>query len=84
MAQWQASYHIEFLVSIVNIVNTVNKPRITIGIRVSEGNRLSTLQGQDEIFRVEHVQHWIDAVTINLCHVTSSLTDSFEDTVHLW
>ena len=83
MAQGQLSYHINFLIGIIYIMNAVNKPSIAIGIWVGQRHRLSTLQRQDEILGIEHVKHRIDAITIHLCHITSCLTDRLEDMVYL-
>ena len=84
MAQWKTTSHVQFIIGIVDIVDTVNKPRITIGIWIGKRHRLSTLQRKNEVFGIEHVQNRIDAVAIDLCHIACSLTDGLENTVHLW
>ena len=73
MSQGQLSCHIQFLIGIVHIVHLVHEPCITIGIGVLQGNGLSALQRQDEIFRIQHVQHGVNAVAIHLRHIASGL-----------
>ena len=73
MAQVDMSYRIHLLIGVVHIIEMVNEPGIAIDIRVLDGYSLTTLQGEDKVFRVEHVQHGEDAVAIHLCHVSTSL-----------
>ena len=72
MAQGQMSRHVQFLVGIVHIVHLVHEPRITISIGIFQGYSLSALQRQDEVFRIQHVQHRINAVSIHLGHIATS------------
>ena len=84
MAQWQFAEFIQLLIGIVDIVYAVYKPRIAIGVWISQRHSLPSLERQDEVFGVEHVQHRIDTVAIDQRHIAGSIADSLEDTVHLW
>ena len=61
----------------------IYKPCIAIGIGVSQRYCLSTLQRKNKILCIQHVQHRIDTIAIHLCHISWSITDSLEYTIHL-
>ena len=82
MAQCQLAQLVQFFVGIVNIMYAVYEPRIAIAIGIADGYGLSSLQRQDEVFRIEHVEHRVNAVAIDLRHVTSRITNGTEEAIH--
>ena len=83
MAQIHLTYRINLLIGILYIVELIHEPRITVGIGVLDGHRLTTLQGEDEIARIQHVQHRTDTVALHLRHITCGLRHSTKQGLHL-
>ena len=83
MTQVDLSNSSNLIVGIVHVVEFVDKPRITIGIRILDGHRLTTLQGEYEVAGVQHVQNRTDAVAIHLRHVSTSFRNTLKERLHL-
>ena len=75
MAERQLTDLVQLLVGIVNIVQAVHKPGIAIGIGILQRHGGLTLQGNDEVLRVQHVQYGEDAVAVHLGHIAGSLVE---------
>ena len=58
------------------------KPCIPHRVGILYGHRASALQGEDEIFRVQHIQN-ADMVGIELRHISSRFRKFGEEIVHL-
>ena len=71
------------VIGILHILYLVNEPGIAIHIWVLYGYGLTALQGEDKVFRVQHVQHRTDIVTVHLCHVTTGLCHRLRKRLHL-
>ena len=68
----------QFLIGIVGKQDIIYKPSITHCPRILHGNRLATLQGQDGILRVQHVQHGEEGVAPNAVEQAACRADSLE------
>ena len=83
MAQVDTSQGIHLLVGIIHITELIDEPCIAIDVWVLDGNGLTTLEREDKIFGVEHIEHREDAITIHLCHVTAYRRNRSEQLLHL-
>ena len=83
MTQVELAHGQNLLVGIIHVVELIHEPCIAVGIGVLDGHRLSTLQGEDEVACVQHVQHRTDAVAVHLRHIAACLRHSLEDRLHL-
>ena len=84
MAEIYLTHPKELLIGILHILELIHKPCITIGIRILDGHSLSSLKRKDEILRVKHIEHRIDTVAVNLCHIPSSICYCTHRLLHLW
>ena len=84
MAKIYLTHTVELLVGVVNILDVANKPGVAKSISVKHRHRLSTLQRQNEVFGVKHVEHGVDRVACHLCHVALSLSYCRVGLLHLW
>ena len=83
MAQVETSQGIHLLIGVVHITELVDEPSIAIDVGVLDGNGLTTLQREDKILGIEHIEYREYAITIHLCHITAYLRNSSEQLLHL-
>ena len=69
MAQINLADSVNLLICVGHVADVIHKPCVAVSVRILHGHCLTTLQGKDDVLRVEHVEDRIDRVACNACHV---------------
>ena len=83
MTQVYLTHAIHLLIGILHVSDLINKPRIAVGIRILQRHSLSALQRENDVLRIEHIEHGEDTIAIHLRHITAGECDSLRESLHL-
>ena len=83
MAQINLAYSFNLLIGVGDVADIVHKPCVAVSVRILHGHCLTTLQGKDDVLRVEHVEDRIDRVACHTSHVALRISYGGHHLAHL-